>query len=1327
MTLAASTRTKDNIRLLFSSQRRQPLQTQFDDYTDHYELCLTDYSYPDISQYIEENTREMIQRRPELAVKEEAIIDRLKLDAQGMFELVNNTIKHLEGNVARVEDVDQELANLPTDLSSVYDKVFKRMTEKRDRVREALQILSVARTPLNAEDLQCFLEISRQLWARRTTISDVDPIYKRVSSSKESAASRIRGLLDTLVDIDAKHTVTLVHPSLRRTLLIDPSPKSTPNPEWYQFSEDKAHLTTAMICMAVCSDSTQTIAVASFDLEVPTIEYAWKHWAHHLRASTAKLSDRDSVQCNLYDRMVRHVHRDTISYLQKLAKFVTKPIEPVTGVYSIMEYRQSWQRAQNALTGTLTAVCDAREQVPVAVELQTAQDRIPRVLSDIRSDKTYPMLEQWMKSNYSWMRNWLLQDNTSIERVKLDNLLEGTALERLSLTPGVTVILLDAVRALRLLTLRLAVNPIHAALIQDSDNPSLKSLVYVSQLIEDAASFPFWKHIPETEDPRQPFFCGPQDPESAAAKFVLLSLGSARAGATPTNQPQNSERPTSNATTSQSIKDLRRLRQLQEIDGERWMMARLGVGLFDSEGWFQTLIANPLMNLEIKEKLFFLSKNAPQPTFMHPAATLDAHAPTTVRETPVAEVVKAIPAYLKWIYIRYISLLLEVLAGIPRAGIVAHFIQVNTSKDELYACGKYFLGLVSKPSKLATSGSKLYVYWTYIKGLTSESTRQSLRHIPFAVLFLVLRSVLCPSIGAHPLAHPWVDLRKAYRHPAAYLNVLAFHNATFWLKQTFLIRMSHAIGGIFIRYSADRSNPALIVSDALVATHHLVTAGRNLFGIAFTTAVLVASASVILYDHGNVAKLGYFTFWYCVSNSFTLFSLLAGAVLQQHEAGFLPGLLVITLEFACLTALIFYEDLALRILYWVFFPFIWPAMKFWSTVLIFYPIFVRWCGIVGLILTVLLAIWWTQNIISDPHNMNGSIDALRKAIKKAKSSQDQEEKVSISTAPLGSDRSTEKASTRLVPNATVEDALEDDTAWDEWDEEPHQEPEVAAPDAHIGHSQHDTTDQVSEETQNAQSATDVTENAIYKGITSLMKATIDSFITTFEKPLQLLLNLNLSNYPRLSSHISGNFLGLPLRYYSTSSVTSSSSSYSYSSSSFGPFRTSSYSGPGSHGGGPAIHPFDRSGLDDFGFRYSDGMGTYHEKTTTYFNSGLGSVRDESSEGDSNEWRMGGEFPGEPLGNKTYNRTVHGNMSDWERIWFGILFFLTVCFTLFWIGYGVWGWWKGWVTIEAADFSDESVMAKCWHFGTNIGPVYVGYGCKGFFWEVPAYSAITGIF
>ena len=80
---------------------------------------------------------------------------------------------------------------------------------------------------------------------------------------------------------------------------------------------------------------------------------------------------------------------------------------------------------------------------------------------------------------------------------------------------------------------------------------------------------------------------------------------------------------------------------------------------------------------------------------MSPEVTLDWHAPTSVREAPIAEIVKAIPSLLRVLYIKYVTNLLEVFAQVPRAGVVAHFIQLTTSKQEMLECVRYARSFVS--------------------------------------------------------------------------------------------------------------------------------------------------------------------------------------------------------------------------------------------------------------------------------------------------------------------------------------------------------------------------------------------------------------------------------------------------------------------------------------------------------------------------------------------------------------------------------------------------------------------------------------------------------
>jgi hypothetical protein len=137
---------------------------------------------------------------------------------------------------------------------------------------------------------------------------------------------------------------------------------------------------------------------------------------------------------------------------------------------------------------------------------------------------------------------------------------------------------------------------------------------------------------------------------------------------------------------------------------------------------------------------------------MSPEVTLNWHAPTSVREAPVAEIVKAAPSLLRVLYIKYVTNLLEVFAPVPRAGVVTHFVQLTTSKQEMLECVRY------------------------ARRFVSGANRRRLWHLLFLYWF---RCKLCPSLGAHAMAHPLNTLLLAYRHSAAYLDLQSTHDAWF--------------------------------------------------------------------------------------------------------------------------------------------------------------------------------------------------------------------------------------------------------------------------------------------------------------------------------------------------------------------------------------------------------------------------------------------------------------------------------------------------------------------------------------------------------------------
>jgi hypothetical protein len=190
----------------------------------------------------------------------------------------------------------------------------------------------------------------------------------------------------------------------------------------------------------------------------------------------------------------------------------------------------------------------------------------------------------------------------------------------------------------------------------------------------------------------------------------------------------------------------------------------------------------------------------------------------------------------------------------------------------------------------------------------------------------------------------------------------------------------HAIGGTFVGYSDDPDNPGVFVSDTLASLYQLIALERNIFGLGLAGAILIASAKVILYDRENFSAIGHFTFGFVKYNGLALFNIVAGAMLQQSQASFLRGLVVVIFEFAVLMLLLYYEALAIRIVYRLLMPIIWPAMMLWNTLLYLYAPFMRACGVTLFIFMVLLAVSWLNKTISHPHDLEGSMNSVKKAL-----------------------------------------------------------------------------------------------------------------------------------------------------------------------------------------------------------------------------------------------------------------------------------------------------------------------------------------------------------
>jgi hypothetical protein len=1261
---AVASTGRSKTRLLILSQRQEVLRNALENNSATISLSITDYSQPDILQYIEHKTGQLLDRRPTFEPKRNAIIRKLQSEVGGVFELVNTAMHGLENHVAQVGDVDEYLDNLPDSLKGVYDKIFARLNhnseDTKTRMRTALQFLAVSAVPITVLNLHHALKVSRSM---------KDGPKERVWRSKwsrdtQADASRdLTSLLDSLIEIDSNHFVTLVHPSLRRTLLATSSGSwATSNSSlgsWYQFPATEAHLLVSEICVAVCGDTTLSQANAFAGTLPPLLAYAWNYWAYHLRASEFALGS-DTSRLAL-DRMLRHVHRDTLSFLFALGDFISKPLEPVRGSYTLLEYRQSLQQAQGSLPLAIDALCQARQSIPVAAKLREARARVPVDLSDLPLERKYRRSMKWVKSAISGLRNWLLKDQTQVARVKLDDLMEQTAIDTVfdnSTYPDPVATLLNTSRSLRLVALSFSVNPLHAALVQKAGSSGfspINLLVYVAQLLEEAASFPYWNHLPEMLDPAEAFLCSASDPQAGPAKSVIRSvnwqrldkrLAAARLGIL-----------FEQIDTPPSEELGRQIRQLSEVTAHRWVAMRYALDVFRSAGdqegeWFQVLVANPLINLHLKNKLFMLgSSKDPWPIFLSPGATLDLRAPTAILDAPVKEIARAVPAMLKFAYIKYVTMLLELFAEVPRSSVVAHFVQLTTSKRELLECAQYAKQLC-------------------------KTNLWRLSHAPMVLLLFWLRGKICPWLGAHAMAHPWADLLLSYRHPVAYLNLQSVHDVKFWFKYALTIRLYNAIGRIFVVYSQVASDsslgnmPGLFLSDTLATLHYLTAAERNLFGLGFAFAVLMASAKVILYDPENLSAVGYFTFWYVVVNGFGIFNLFAGATLQQNRASFLQGLPVIVFEVVVMIALVMYQTTSLRILVWILSWVLWPitgpTMAMWNLGLYIYAPFLKFCGVVAFIIMVVLAVAWLNKTIRDPHDLEGSRKAVSRALEKVASMRDQGERMYIGEFPLGGGS---------VPAEDIEGEEDQDSsgydlwAWPE---------DLGEEDTTLGFAESNLPLQAVRGNVGQDPQQD-----IKMALEKFGEIAASEFSKAFEQVLQTFQNMRLDS-SRLGS-FDGSYRGV--NFWSESYTSTSGHD---------PFGAGNASGSLDNSYSWVTNTGRFGGLNRH-FRDPDRNSLFRNDYTDY---------DSYQDKRGNGWHFGGQRPGDPFSMLSYSYTSTDPLGRREFFFFGTVVVLVLAV---W-AYIIWAWWTG----QPALASPEP---ECWHIGIPLGPVYIGYGCDGFFWEI----------
>ena len=405
-----------------------------------------------------------------------------------------------------------------------------------------------------------------------------------------------------------------------------------------------------------------------------------------------------------------------------------------------------------------------------------------------------------------------------------------------------------------------------------------------------------------------------------------------------------------------------------------------------------------------------------------------------------------------------------------------------------------------------------------------------------------------------------------------------------------------------------------------------------------------------------------FTIWYVIFTGYGMFNMFAGAVLEQTNATFLQGMAVVGPPMVLMFALVIWQAQALKVilylLSWVLWPVTWPAGKLWEFGLYAYVPFLQLCGVVVFIGLVVLAVWWLDKAIWDPHDMEGSRKAVLASLKSLKGLRDKVETLHIGEFPLGG-RPFITANEEIAERLDVEDDNGND--WDYWpddfdqdsptseSEEPGEQQQQHATNMYVpSHATHQV--QIRQHDWIAPEAEPLT---VSQALSKLSSAAATEFEKSFGQLLQTARHVDWSSWnPGFQGNIGGfDFFG------------------------------------GGGGGG---------GMDSWGNR----------------NGRIGQFRNDMFDENSwrrqrgNGWRVGGLRPGSGFTGLSYH--YHSNKFEWYD---GLIFGGFFALWLGMMGWFLWNWWHGKVELVK-----EPVKPRCWKVGLPVGPVFVGYGCKGWFWE-----------
>lgn len=963
--------------------------------------AITDYTSSDIQKFIQRRTRELVSNKPEFSHQQDQITSSLEQKANGMFQWVKTTTDQLALD-ATPESLDEYLNDLTSEMADGWERVFERLgyssLRHRKDARKALMWLHAATRPLSATELRIAMNPPVDYTELRNMASN----SQQVLLERDAAyAKEFQTMLVPLIEINkasnSLHYIQLAHSSLRAALTAPGSLGTNTVQSWIGFSAKEAHCEAAMTCMNICAKSTFAMANAFGSQPIFMVEYAWQHWAYHLKLSEEELTNPKVA--DVFEKMVVSVSRDSSALLCAFAEFVDQPLKPTTWKDEELAQVVCFQRAQKSLTKAIEAMTALRSALPAAQGLQLTRTTLEQ-LATLNLPELGKKLATKLYNCFSYAQDMVKETKTSVHTFKGNDYAQSCSAGRLALNP-MSKIFWDLTKELRSVTLRVAVNPIHTILMLNSRSEQfspINALVNIAALFEEVGNYPYWTHLPQQTDVLEPFVTTVQDPQHGPARFVLYSMvnrnffheeaGSGLRQEDPPvrfHSPQPDRRlAADDFAISASHKEL--VKKVHKIPFNTYYvsMARLGM-LRSSDHFVQTYVLNPIGNQYIQNHLILPVADMTD----DPRLTLARHAPEMATETHRAELIRAIPQLALSNVVYYIMFLFEQFGGVSRQAFAIQFSRLQEAK-------------------VAVEQFKV----TLMSCFNTDSVLD-LQHVLGAMFLYALRLAMWPSLGANIRMVHWQELMYCFSHPAQYLEAIqqfrlgfSFFGLSFWLRMI-QVAVHDYVGkmaipaGVQISLGPDQNKALAFVFLSFGIYHKMVAMEEAVYNSLFTIATSVATGLLMFHDADRIEELvlSSMSFWFYTGVGFFIgiTSALAGGI------NFWYYLASLCLQ---LGALIFFARLGSRLklggkLWWLIKPFATRLSQVLRLVMQHYGRAVQLSSMIMFLFLIWRSFWMVDAWIWDPYNTKGSRSTLGMAHARLKATLESHQVKSIGSAPFG--------------------------------------------------------------------------------------------------------------------------------------------------------------------------------------------------------------------------------------------------------------------------------------------------------------------------------------